>query len=207
MVVALLTDPDGFFARHSEDPGFLGPVVVAIIAGIAGIAAALPAIRFTIAAMPPEARAFGGIAYVSAIVGGIVGPFVRWLLFAVAFYAVATVAFDPPGRFRDLTALVGWGLVPTIPSVLLSGYASYVVYGGVSPPDGPMAAATFAQNLRGDPAFVVAGLVGLAFLVWSGLLWTFAVRHALSLRIRQALITVAIPVSVAAIWRLYGLVG
>lgn len=211
MVLDIVTDPDGFFERRADDPGWLGPIGVVLVAGIISIVAALPSLQFM-------SSLFSGIqggemvatfTWVGAIVGGLLGPFIRWLLYGVAFFVVSAVAFDPDGSAGDLFALTGWGFVPTIPAAIVNGIASYFVFSGRQLPQNmsPQEIVQYSQSLQSDPALMVASAVGIVFLLWSAFLWTFAVKYARDLPFRDAAITVAVPVGIAVLFRLPGLLG
>ncbi|WP_255152488.1 YIP1 family protein [Halorarius halobius] len=202
----VLFNPDEFFERRSSEPGLVPPVGIMLVIGLVGAVGAVPSIQATFAALPEEAQAFSVVGYVAAAVGAFVGPFVRWLLFAGAFYVISAVLYDPEGSFRDLFALVGWGFIPAIFGAVVSAVVAFVVFSGVTFPSDPQQIQAFVRELQNRPEFLVAALLGVVFLLWSALLWTFAVRHARGLEVREAAITVAVPVVVAALWRLNGVV-
>ena len=207
MVLDLLTNPDAFFAERSDDPSLLGPAVVVLIVAVIGVVGSYPVIRATISALPPEAGTFVTVIQVVGAVVGVVVTFVIWLLYAVAFRAIAYVLFDGDGSFRDVFALVGWGFVPSVFAGLASAVVNFVVFGGVQFPDDPAQVARFARELQSRPEFLVAGVLGIVFLLWSAFLWTFAVRYAEGLDLREAALTVAGPVAVALLLRLNGVFG
>lgn len=204
----VLFNPDGFFREKSEDPSLVPALVILVVVGLVGVVGSLPSIQATTEALPPEAQSFAGITYVFAAVGGLVGTFVRWLLYAGAFHVVSAVLYDAEeGSLGDMLALTGWGFIPAIGAAIVSSIASYIVFSSVTFPSDPQAIAQFAQQLQNRPEFLVASLLGILFLLWQGLLWTFAVKHGRGLELREAAITVAIPVAIAVLWRLFGLLG
>jgi hypothetical protein len=58
-----------------------------------------------------------------------------------------------------------------------------------------------------DPAFreftQISAIISAIFLAWSANLWIFAVRHARTLSLRNAIIVVLIPVVIFLIYTLY----
>lgn len=207
MVLQLLTNPDAFFAERRETPSFRGPVLVVLLVALVGVIGSIPVLRATLSALPPEAEGFVTVVQVVGGVAGIVVTFVVWVLYAVAFHVVGSVVFDASGEFRDTVALVGWGFVPAVFGAAVGSVASFVVFSGVQFPQDPQRIQAFLAELQSRPALVVAGLVGIVFLLWSAFLWTFAVRHAESLTMRDAALTVAGPVAVALLVRLNGVFG
>ena len=56
------------------------------------------------------------------------------------------------------------------------------------------AATQYIQQINSGPLVTLAAVLGIVFTLWSGLLWTFAVKHARQLSTRNAAITVVLPV-------------
>lgn len=203
----LLTDPDGFFEARADGPSLVGPSLVMLTVIIVGGLASLPTLQRTTAAMPAEAGAFASLVYLFGAIGAVVGTLVAWLLYAGVFHVVSAVVYGAEGGFTDTLALTGWGFVPRIPESVISGAISYAVFSGVTVPADPVRAARMMQQLTQDPLFTLASLLGIVFLLWSALLWTFAMRHGRDLTLRQAAVTVAVPVSVGLALDILGLVG
>lgn len=206
-MIDLLTDPDGFFAERADSPSLTGPTLVVLLVAVIGIAGSLPVLRASTAALPDEVGFIGTVIYASGVIGGVIGVLIVWLLYAVAFHAVSAAGFGAEGSFRDTLALTGWGFVPRIPEGLISAGVTYVVFSGVTFPSDPMQASRFVQQLRNDPLLEVTAWLGLAFLAWSAMLWTFAMRHGRGLTLREAGITVAVPVGIRLLLFLLGRVG
>jgi len=203
--LGVLTNPDGFFDRASDDPSLVGPaLVVAVVAAISA-AASLPAVRAVQQAFTGEASAAGSFALVGGVVGGFVAVFVFWALYTVVFHVLATVAFDGSGSLGRLLAYVGWGHIPAVVSAGTSAVVNVVVFRAVTPPSNPQQIQGFVRSVRSQPEFLVAGVVGLVVLVWQGLVWTFAVQHSHDIDLRSAAITVAVPVGLQALWQLWNL--
>jgi len=202
----VLSSPDEFFRRQASDPGFRGPVVVVLLAGISAALSGGVTASLVTKAMPSNASFVGSIVLVTSTVGALVVIFALWLVYAVVLYAIS-IAFDGEGGFTDTFKLVGWGYVPSILGGVVSAVAMYTVVQGVTPPHDPQSIQPFVQQLRSRPAFQVASLLGVVFTLWQGFIWTFAIKHARRLGLREAAITVAIPVGLSVVWSLYNLVG
>lgn len=207
MVLDLLTNPDAFFEERSDDPSLLRPALVVLLVAVLGVVGSYPVIQATVSALPPEAGTFVTAIRVVGAVVGVVVTVVIWLLYAVAFHGIAYVLFDGDGSFRDTFALAGWGFVPSVFASAVSAVVNFVVFSGVQFPSDPARVARFARELQSRPEFLVAGVLGIVFLLWSAFLWTFAVRHAEGLDLREAALSVAGPVAVALVLRLNGVFG
>jgi hypothetical protein len=201
-----LFNPDEFFRRRAEDPGMLPAVAILLVVGVVGAVGAVPTIQATFRALPQEAQAFSFIGYVSAVVGALLGPFVRWLLYAGAFQIISSALYDAEESFRDTLALVGWGFVPSILATAVSAVVAFLVFSSVTFPTDPQQIQAFTRELRTRPEFLVSSLLGVLFLLWSALLWVFAVKHGRDVTEREAVVTVAIPVAIGLVWRLLGVV-
>ncbi|WP_435194162.1 Yip1 family protein [Natronomonas sp. EA1] len=203
----LLFNPDAFFRERAENPGLVPSVALLVLVGLVGVAGTLPALQATIDALPQEAQAFGTISLVVGSAFAFLGPFVRWVLYAAAFHVLSSVVYDAErGSFRDLLALVGWGFVPALLAAIVSAVVATVVFSGVTFPSDPQQVAQFSQQLRNRPEFLVASVLGIAFLLWSAFLWTFAVKHVRDLTMREAGVVVGVPVALGLVFRVWGVV-
>lgn len=205
---ALFTNPDEFFAERTPEPAVTYPLGVVLLVGIVRVLASIPVLQATVRALPEEASAFGSVAYVSGIVGGFVGVLVAWVLYAGAFHLISGVLYDGNGGFRNTLAVTGWGFVPAIFAGLVSAVVAFVVFGDATFPasSDPQEVQAFVRELQNRPEFLLASILGIVFLLWQGFLWAFGVKHARALTLREAGITVAIPVAIALLFRLYGVV-
>lgn len=210
-IATLLTDPDAFFRRRSDDPSLTGPVAVIVL--IAVVSAVSATLQFQ--AMSGLFADVAGGSIVQAIqaftiVTTLVGPFFSWLLYAVVFYAISVV-FDSDGEFTTTLALVGWGFVPSVFGSLARAVLDYyrISVQGITPPAEVTQESMqqFQQQLQAGPLVALATALGIVFTLWSALLWTFAMKHARSLSNRDAALTVALPVLVSLAFSLWGLVN
>lgn len=201
----LVTDPDEFFARETTEHGLLKPTLVVTVLAVVSVLAGLPLAQATVRALPAEMEAFAGIGYVSVIVGGFVGPFLVWLLYTTAFYLVSRFAFDGGGSFGRTLQVTAWGLAPAIVAAFISGITWFYVLQTATFPRDPTQVFAFTVRLRNDPLVLASGIVGVFILLWQAFIWTFGVKHAQDVPLRDAAITVAVPVGIAILWRVYGL--
>lgn len=204
MLADLFTDPDAFFEDVAEDGGLLRPVLVVALVGVVGAIGGFPVLEATANALPPEAGPFGGVVLATGTIGALLGPFVRWLLYSVAFFAISEVVYDPEGSFTGILAVTGWGFVPAVFATILSAAIAMYVFAGVTFPTDPAQVGAFVAELRSRPIFLVGGVLDLGFLLWSGFLWTFGVHYERGLGMRESAIVVGVPVALAVLLRLPG---
>ena len=199
--LSLLTDPEAFFGRQGTDPSLKGPlVVVTLIAAVNAVASVLQ-FRFMARLFENSGMGSGFATAIQAFsfVFVIAGPFVVWLLYAGVFQGIS-VLFDGDGDFSTTLAFVGWGFVPSVigsvASVAINFYR-FNVRGIDVPTEMSMEAyQQFSQALQTGPLAALSAALGIVFTLWSAFLWTFGLRHARSLSVRQAALTVALPVLV-----------
>ena len=205
----ILFSPDQFFRERAGNPGLRGPLLVVTVVAVLGVVAAYPAAQAVRSALPPEAQGFGGITVVTTMVGALIGPFAGWVLYTGVFHGISAVVYDGEGSFGDTLKLVGWGFVPALLTGVVGCVVAFLVWPSVTFPEfsDPARVQQFTQEIRNRPAFLVQSVLGLAVLVWQGLLWTFAVQYAREIEFRKAAVSVVVPVLLVFLWKLNGIVG
>ena len=218
MIRDLVTDPDSFFRRRAESPGLLVPFGIVLIAAL--LAAVIPYLEPNVTGQIFEqaaqqqgqqvnqsaARAFSSAIGTLTIVFSFIGAFLSWILYTIVFYLIARFAFGGDGSLSGTLGFTGWGFIPTVLGNAISVIATYHVFAGVTLPDGPEAAVETLSQLQSDPVLFVASLISLVLLVWSGVIWTYAMRHLHDISLRNAAITVGVPVVIDVLLGLNGLV-
>lgn len=194
-MLAVLTDPDGFFENRTQNPQLLHAALVVLVVGILGGISSYVMLHQMFAGLSSDAAVFGQIAIMFAVAGGLFGPFITWLIYSVVFYVIS-LAFDPEGSFKTLVAFTGWGYVPQILNVLVGIALLFVIFQQIQLPTSPESAAQFQQQLKSHSLYQLSVIVGIVFSLWRAFIWTFAVKHARSLTLKQSTIVVAIPVAV-----------
>ena len=199
--LSLLTDPEAFFGRQGTDPSLKGPlVVVTLIAAVNAVASVLQ-FRFMARLFENSGMGSGFATAIQAFsfVFVIAGPFVVWLLYAGVFQGTS-VLFDGDGDFSTTLAFVGWGFVPSVMGSVASVAINFYRFNvrGIDVPSEMTVEAyqQFSQSLQTGPLVALSAALGIVFTLWSAFLWTFGLRHARSLSVRQAALTVALPVLV-----------
>lgn len=193
---SVLFHPAAFFRGRGRNPKMTDAIavviavaVIEIVGTVASILAVFPALN------AGAATAFTLGAGLGVIIGG-VRPFLTWVLYAVAFFTLST-PFADRGTFRDTIVLVGWGFVARVPAALVAAITkTYVV---------TTLEESTAEAFRGHPLLDLNGYVGIVFLCWMGVIWTYAVAEARGLSPRQAALVVALPVAVGIGFELWGI--
>ncbi len=204
----VLTDPHSFFERRGEEPSIRGPVAIIGTLAILGTLASLVTFQALSGAVTEDARGLLVGVQVFAGVVGLAIPFVIWLLYAVVFFVVSAF-LDGEGPFRDVALLSAWGFLPRVLAAVVDLVATVVATGEVPAPTvtSPEEFGTYADQVATHPANVVASVIGIGLLLWSAYIWVAALQEARRLNRREAIIAVAVPVGIALLLRLSGLLG
>ncbi|WP_123537350.1 Yip1 family protein [Halosimplex salinum] len=198
--LALLTDPNEFFRERQADPSLIGPLVVILLIAAVNVIASILQSRFRAQVFESgqfDAGLMGAVQAITLILV-VAGPFVIWLLYAGVFHGVSAL-FDGEGDFSTTLALVGWGFVPSILGSIAEAairYYRFNVRGVEVPSEITMETMQeFSRNLQTGPLVALIAVLGIVFTLWSAFLWTFAVKHARNLTLKQAGLSVAVPVA------------
>lgn len=202
----LLTNPDAFYEQIGDDPSLLPPVMIVLVTAILGAAASYPMFQQVQSALPAEASGISTFIMVSAVIGGLLGPFLAWLILTGVFHAISALVFDGSGSFSGNLAMVGWGYVPGIIGSVFTAVGNFYLYRDVTFPSDPQAIQPFINDLKSQPEFMAISLVGIIILLWQAFIWAYAEKHARNLELRDAAITVGAPVALFVAWQLYQLV-
>jgi hypothetical protein len=214
MLPSLLLRPDTFFSERIKEPENLkvpGIIVIigAIIAAvgsylISGIYEGL----FTAAAGEGMASLLGIFSAVSAFFAFII---IWWVVFTGIFYLLS-MAFSGSGTFKRTLEFAGYGLVPVIIGSVISllislYYLPMIEVPVISNIQDPAAVQRVMSGIFEDPAFreftQISAIISAIFLAWSANLWIFAIRHARTLSLRNAIVVVLVPVVIFMIYTLY----
>ncbi|ELZ24821.1 hypothetical protein C475_11310 [Halosimplex carlsbadense 2-9-1] len=206
----LVTDPRAFFAARQDDYSLVGPAAVVAGHALLALTATVVVLRAVGGVVTPADA--GAIVYAS---GGqrVSAPqdivlalwatgalyFALWVAVAVVAYLVS-LYFDGEGSFRRLLAFVGWTLVPTLAPTAVRTAVIAAMF--LDAPEFATEAALqeWAQSeLTDRPARFAALAVRPLFTLWMVYLWVLAAEYALELTRRQALVTVALPGTLATL--------
>ncbi|MDD1671597.1 MAG: YIP1 family protein [Methanomicrobiales archaeon] len=205
----LILTPDAFFEEKLKEPENLNkPLPIFIVLGVLGAISAYLVTQVTMQALPREVQDFAGIATGMAVVGGIFGVFIMWLVVAVVLYALSAL-FKGSGTFKRTLEFIGYGFFPQLIGSIIGLYLMYdfsstVKVQQVSSTD-PQLISDAISSLMNHPSFILASIVGILFLLWSANLWIFGLKHARTITMRNAVFAVLAPVAIYIIYSSYNL--
>jgi hypothetical protein len=167
-------------------------VVVSSVAVVGAISGAVSILTFVEAA-PSDVRIFLLLGGVVGVLIGAAGPFVTWLLYALAFQLL-TYFFGGEGEFRDTFALTGWGFLPRAFGAVLSLVVTVYLAQTMTPPADVAGIQAYTAQLQNQPVYRAVSVAGILFTLWSAYIWVAAVQRARDVTRGQAIVAVAIPV-------------
>jgi len=215
-ILDLLILPDSFFSEKILEPVNLKiPALIALVGAIIG---AILGYQMSVlsARMFSQSDMAGMESFISIF--GTVGAFLAflviwWLVFSGVMYLVSML-FSGKGTFKRTLEFVGYGLVPVVAGSVISLALSFYYLPMVSVPvlrsiQDPTAIQAATTQLMSDPAMMeftqISTLISLIFLIWTANIWIFGIKHARELKLKHAVVTVAIPVLIYSIYMVYTL--
>ena len=200
----ILTNPDQFFSELSQrDVNLKTPFVIVLVSAIIGAIYAMMMFRVMMSSLPEEIAAISSAFATIGAISNLITPFISWVLGAAVFYAVSML-FKGEGSFVRVFEFVGYGFIPTIIASVVGLVTTMIVTPAVGfPLENPeLLQQTMMQHLlRYGPAIVVSTIIQFLLVLWSVVIWIFAVKHARNLGTGHAIITVlAVPAAFFLLW-------
>ena len=193
MVRKLFTDPDAFFAEQAENAPLRWPVLVVVTAGATSAGTTFAVAPRVLENVPEGVEAFAAVGFGIGSLYSFVSAVMIWLVYSGVFFLLSH-HLGGDGEFRRLVRLTGWGFLPAVMSGVIGFVALLIAVESVGEAAGREQLLTAA---RSHPAMRASELLGRLLFLWQGVLWVFAVKWARDLSLRQAAVTVAIPVAVS----------
>ncbi|OPX72507.1 MAG: Yip1 domain protein [Methanoregulaceae archaeon PtaB.Bin152] len=211
----LLVHPERFFSRlEGKEPDLKIPAAIAlagaVVAAVAGYAQS--SLFSEMLSGMGGGAGVGAFMGIMAAVGAFFGFLVIWWLVMAGIFHVISMIFKGSGTFSRTLANTGYGLLPTligsvITTLILFTYLPRITVPVVRNLQDASAIQKAMQELMLDPAMKeftqVSMAISILFLVWSANIWIFGVRQARGLALKQACITVIVPVTIFILYMVY----
>ncbi len=202
-MLEVLTNPNGFFKNKiNEDIEWKNPLMIIGLLAVIGAISAYISVMKVMEFLPDEAAAFAGVGAVFGVIGAIIGSFFMWLLYSAVFYIISLL-FHGEGNFKRVMEFVSYGLIPSIAGSIISLYFTNKVFSNI---DFTMTDPQLLQEaILSDPSMRIAGILGVIFLLWSANIWIFGLMYSRNLSLKNAAMTVGIPVLIYVLYTLLNL--
>ena len=183
----VITNPDSFLRKRLEKrfwEAFTVVIVAAVISSLASYVVApiiLENIRERISEVgtPTEEQieAMLNMTYFGMLVSPFIATLVFWLIISAILYVLSAL-FGGKGSLSNLTKLVAYSYIPVIILSPISIYLSYE---------------TTQQMFYGLKSSLLPNtILGIATTLWQAVYWTFAVKNARNLDLRNSAIVAGI---------------
>lgn len=136
------------------------------------------------------------------LIGTMVSVTVAWLLISGLFYVISW-PLAGQGKFARVLEYVAYGFLPFIFSSAISMVLliSMCLFSDFSMND-PLA---IEKAMLKSPYMILSNAVSIIFVLWAANIWVFAMIHSRGLAVKNALITVGLPLIVYLIYLFYTL--
>jgi hypothetical protein len=212
----ILIRPDAFFGMiMSEKESLKIPALIVLAGSIVAAAYGYMIGGLTARMMASAMPGIETIITLSTIGGALIGTFIFWILWAGITYALS-LAFKGQGSFTRVLEVVGYGYLPQIFGSVITLAAAIEYIPKIIVPTLSSAAlqdpVVIEQTMKAfmhDPAMMeltqITSLITIVFLLWSANIWIFGMKHARMLSMRDAAISVGIPVVAYVLYITYNL--
>jgi hypothetical protein len=189
------------------------PAIIILAAGIAAGAYAYLVGGLTATMMAGIMPGMETIIVLSAFFGALFFTFIFWVLWSGVIFALSSV-FKGNGPFKRTMECVGYGYLPQVVGIFITFIAAYSYIPRVKVPtltaagiQDPQLIQEATRALMHDPAMMaltqITSVVSIIFLLLSANIWIFGLKHARMLSLRDAAISVGVPVVGYSIYILY----
>ncbi len=205
----LLLSPKLFFEElGSEETGMKIPVLIVAVMGVMSAMSAYLISSLTAQLMPPEAAFMSSYLGIFGLVSGFIGAFVIWLIWGVVLFVLSAL-FKGTGSFGETMAVVAYGFVPQIAGSVISLIILNQWISGITVPQvtDPMMIQQVMTGLMNAPMMQLSMVVGVLFMLWGANIRVFGISAIRKISLKNALITVGLPVVVYLLFTLSSLFG
>lgn len=202
----LLFDPNSFFREKSRNNvDFKYPLLIILVIAIIAMGSSFLVMNQLSGMFPSDMGSYvSTAAIIFGIVGGLFGTFLYWLILTVIFYSISYV-FDSKGSFKRTLEFVGYGFVPQIFSGLIGVVITFWLTASIdlSSQNPEIITESITQMFSNNPLYYASQAIGILCLLLSAYIWVFALLHARNISMKNAIITVGIPVGLYVVYLMY----
>lgn len=202
--MSILTDPSGFFRQNPRASSLTWSGGVVTLSAIIGLTTTVVLVRQMLPGLSESAQTLALIGYAISVGSSVIGSFFLWFVYAGVFYTIS-IYFEGVGEFRRLFTYVGWGFIPEIVSGLMTTATMVVVVRDMQRPSSVAELERSTRAIQSHPLMTAVGIAGILLTLWRGTIWVFAVKHARNLSLRDATVTVGVPIAVSIGYTAYNL--
>lgn len=212
----ILINPNAFFTDvMGEQENFRLPLIIILAGGIIAAGYGYLIGGVTAQMMSGALPGIDIIITFSSAIGALLGVFIFWVVWAGIVFLISS-AFKGKGTFKRTLQVTGYGYLPQVFGSLICLIAAFEYVPKIVIPritsammQDPAAVQSVTTAMLHDPAMLeltqITTLVTIVFLLWSANIWIFGLQHARVISIRDAALTVGIPLIIYIAYLVYTL--
>ncbi len=207
----LITNPNAFFddLKYKSVQLRYPLIIVALLATIAALYQYLLITKMS-QALPEDIAKFFVIGAYIGVIGSFIGVFAVWFIIALVMHAISAF-FGGEGSFRRTFEFVGYGFLPSlIGSAITASLSAYYVVNSAVPEISIFELQTNPELLGEVLTSIIPRelvysnvVISLAVTVWSLVIWSFAIKHARGIELRNAFVCALIPTVLFGIYQVW----
>jgi hypothetical protein len=205
----LLFNPNLFFSEKSKNEvSFKYPILILLANSIITIGSSLLVMNKIREGLSSDGGSIMSFMLICGVIGGFFGTFAYWIILTIIFYLISSV-FDSEGSFKRTLEFVSYGFVPQIFSSVVGFFVLYSLLPSLntSLQNPQLFAESIKQILVNNPLSLISQIFGILCFLLAANIWVFALLHARKMTIKNAVLTVGIPVGLSLIYQIYVLIG
>jgi hypothetical protein len=198
----LLFNPNLFFSEKSKNEFNLKyPLLIILVNYIFAMGIFLLLMNQASGFIPPDTNFFMYIIILFIALIGLIAMFIFWVILTGVFYLISSL-FNSEGSFRRTLEFVGYGFAPQIFSSIINILVMCILISSlnVSTHNPQLFAENFKQIMLNSPLSLVSKVFGTLCILWSANIWRFGLLYARKMSIKNANLTVGIPVALYLVY-------
>ncbi|AKB84254.1 YIP1 family protein [Methanococcoides methylutens] len=204
-ITQVLTNPNAFFAEKTRtEVEMKTPILIILVIAVLGAINAAIMTQKIMEILPPEAAAFAGIGAIAGAIGAFISSFIMWIIYSGVFYAISSI-LGGEGTFKRVLEVIAYGFIPSIASGII-GIIVMVTSFSVENFD-MQNPELLEQAIVNDPTMRMSVLIGIIFTLWSANIWIFGLVHARNMSVKNAAISVLVPVGLYILYTARHFIG
>lgn len=204
--LSLLFDPLRFFSDWSDERNLVGPFLVVLAFGVSNAISSVIFLEQARSNVPAEVVEVFVVGQLIGVGSVIVSAFITWLLLSVFVHTILTIRCGVLS-FRRTVLFLGWGFLPkTLSGVATAGAMTYIL-DSTAVPGNVAEIIRLAQAVQTSTPFLIAGVLGVGFTLWSTVLWMYGMKVAHDIDIAEAMYTVLPPAGFMIVFQVLKLTG
>jgi len=208
----LITDPNKFFWELKQGDVKIKKPLLAIVLPLAVVISTYQYLLMNklSQALPEELSPFFTVGASIGIIGSFIGIFATWLIIAAIMHGLSAF-FEGKGSFRRTFEFVGYGFSSLIGSLITVPISAHYIANAEIPEINlvQLQQNSLVKQLLTSiiPKDVIYSslIINLAVTLWSLTIWTFALRHARELELRNAFVCSLIPTVLFSVYQIWSI--